>query len=355
MRDALLTGFSASLAGKVERDVSAAGFDVDIEAPVGGDLNAAGASVSVTEPVGEDVTAVGFNLRIRKGAAIGGNARLSAGNIVLDAPVSGSLIAAAGSMTVNGTVAGEARLTAGELTFGSEARIDGTLTYFAPQPIEVSPSVVAADRVHFQRLEAFHPMRPLQYRIEDFVPKLWPSFLALFLGFLLTLVFLVAVAAIFLSFAPRLVEELREEASVAPLRSLVLGALALAMLLGLVPVSAISLVGIPLIPVVLLALPVFWMAGYLIGGYALAIGVGSAFRPIPSTVATRLVALAVALIVIAALNFIPVFGWLTNFGIGLVGLGAIASFGMRLIAARFRLAEAPTDVSSSSQANETRP
>lgn len=333
-RDALAVGFSVNLESRVEGDGHALGFNVDIEGPVGRNLYTSGFSVTVEQPVGEDVTAAGFNVHLRKGAAVGGNARLTGGTVTLDAPVAGSLLAAAGALNVNGTIAGDARLTAGTLVFGPEARIAGTLTYAARTPIDIPASVIAPDRVRFEQLEMGSAVDKVQDTMGRSMPHFWPSFLGLFFGFVVTILFLIVTAAVLLSLVPQRVEQLRRDAIAAPFRSIGLGVLGLATLVGLVPVSAMTLVGIPLIPVILLAIVALWIVGYLLGVYALAWRIAVALRPLEPTLAVRLAVIAVGLVVAATLNFIPFLGWLINLLLIFLGLGAIAAWLFRRLAGR---------------------
>jgi hypothetical protein len=333
-RDALLSGFTVVLTGKVEKDASAAGFSVDIDAPVGRDLYAAGFSLTVSQPVGEDVTAVGSNIHVQSQASIGGNARLAAASIIVDSPVAGSLMGSAGSFTLNGTVTGDARLTAGSLVFGPNAKIGGALTYFAAEPMTIPPNVIAADRVHYEKLAAGNAMDTVSEAMGKAVPRFWPTFFGWFFGFLLTIAFLAAAGAALFAFAPRLTESLTLDAITAPLRSTTLGVLGLSMMIGLVPVSAMTLIGVPFIPVILLAAVVLWIAGYLLGAYAVAVRAAGAFRDKPSTPVAKVFVLILGLAVFAALNFVPVIGWLINLVIVFLGLGAIMAHIVRALAGR---------------------
>jgi hypothetical protein len=323
-RDALLSGFTVDVSGKVEKDVTAAGFNVDIDAPVGGDVYVAGFSLDVTQPVNEDLSAAGFNIHVGNQATIGGNVRLAAGTIVIDAPVSGSLVAAGGSLTVNGIVSGDARLTSNNLSFGKDAKINGVLTYYATAPITIPSSVIAADRVHFEKLEVANAVNAVNETMKPDMPKFWPAIVTSILSaFALTIAFLVTFAAILFAFAPNQMEYLKEEALKSPIKTIVLGVLGLSMTVGLVPVGAMTLIGIPFIPIAMLAAFVFWVVGYIIGAYALVWRIVSAFRMPPTNNLGRLFALSLGFIAIAALNFIPVIGWLFNLAIVFLGLGAV--------------------------------
>lgn len=342
-RDALAAGFSVDITGRVEKDAHAAGFDVDVNAPVGEDLYAAGFSVKVGQPVTGDLSASGFNVLIREGAKIGGNARLMGGTIVVGAPVSGSLLAAARSLTVNAPIAGDARLAASELSFGPEARIGGALTYSAPEPIEIAPSIIAPEKVRFERLEFGGRMGSFREAMHRSMPHFWPSFLGMLFGFLITLAFLFVVGAVLMAIAPLTVERLRERAIEKPFLSMGLGVLGLGLLIGLIPISAMSIIGIPLVPVVMLAIVAFWTVGYLLGIYALSWRVAGALGELQDSMPTRLAVLAVGLIIAAALNFIPFFGWLINLLILFLGLGGIVAWMLDALASRQSVKELPPD------------
>ncbi|MEQ8399903.1 MAG: hypothetical protein RIB53_04705 [Roseitalea porphyridii] len=323
-RDAFASGFSAALNGDVTGDGHAAGFDVDVDGTIGADLYAVGGFVSVAAPVGEDVTASGFSVRLRPGADVGGNARLTAGRIEVDAPVAGSLMAAGGRIRLNAPVSGDVRLTGGDIGFGGSARIDGELVYAAPEEIDIPEGVIAAERVRFIQLASDEGLREMREALQEPGQLFWPSFFAMLWGFIVSLAFLTALGAILIAFAPRLVAEGYGKAHDRPGPSILLGFLALATLFGLVPVSAMTIIGIPLIPVVILFIVASWMLAYLLGTYSVALRLGSAFGFDAADNTRKLLALFVGLVVMAMLNFIPLLGWLINFVVVLLGLGAIA-------------------------------
>lgn len=112
------------------------------------------------------------------------------------------------------------------------------------------------------------------------------------------------------------------------------GGLGFATLVGSVPVAAVTLVGLPLVPLLVLALIVLWTLGYAPGVHVIATRVWRAFDGVADGVGAKLSTLAVALIVIVALNFIPFVGWLVNLAVSLLGLGAMTLAASERIAAR---------------------
>ena len=322
-RDAFISGFNADVNARVEKDVHAAGFDVNLNAPIGGDAYAAGFSVEVTQPIGDDLTVSAFNVSITDKATIGGNARLAGRTIKVDSPIAGSIAAAAADLTLNNAVSGDAVLTVGSLKFGTNAKINGKLTYYAAEPIAIAASVISADRIQFNKLTVSNAAEAVRETSERSLPAFWPSYLGVISGFMLLIGFLIAVGAVMLAFTPERMERLKDEALHSPIKIMALGVLGLSMAIGLVPVSGMTLVGIPLIPVAILITFALWIVGYVIGAYSVGVRVIAGFKVGPTSAANKLLVLAVGVVVLSLLNFIPIIGWLINLAVLFLGLGAI--------------------------------
>jgi hypothetical protein len=338
-RDAFMTGFAVDVTQNVQHDLGAAAFDLDVSAPVGGDAYLAGFSIEVDQPISEDLTATGFNIHVSQNAPISGNARLAGGTVTVDGPLAGSLIATAGTLTLNGPITGDARLLVQSLTFGSGAKINGRLTYSATKPLSIPTSVIDPARVTFQQLATQDGVETAREVVKENVPVFWWGLTGALVAFAVSIAFLTALAAALLAFMPERMEALRSEAIRAPVKTMALGVLGLSMSIGLVPVGAVTLIGIPLMPIALLSAIVFWVLGYVIGAYALTTRIFEGFQVTPLTMGTKLLALALGFVILALLNFIPVVGWLLNLAIVFLGLGSIV---MR--AARSIVHEEPTVV-----------
>ncbi|MBC7739008.1 MAG: hypothetical protein H7245_17750 [Candidatus Saccharibacteria bacterium] len=322
-RDVLAAGATVNLRGSVAHDAHATGFDVEVEAATGGSVYAAGATVTQRGTVGQDLTASGFTVRTTPEAVTTGNARLSGGVVTIEGPVTGALTASGGEVVLNAAVGGDVVLAAGSLRFGPAARIGGTLRYFTGAAVEIPASVVAPDRVTFVQVHMTNPFRDMGGMGRDRWPRM-PGMLSVMAGFAVTLGFLTLLGAMFLTFVPSPVEALRRSALARPGRCLIAGFLGLACLFGLVPVGAMTIIGLPLVPFVLLAVIVLWTLAYLLGAYALALRVVQAAGVTQEPgVWGRVGALTGGLIVVALLNFIPVVGWMINLTLVLWGLGAM--------------------------------
>lgn len=325
-RDILVAGGSITAQGRVGQDTHAAGFSVQVEADTAGSVYAAGGAVTLRGPIGQDLSAAGFSVHTSPGAITKGNARLAGGTVTIEGPVQGALSAAGAEVILNAPIDGDVMIFAEKLSFGSDARIAGTLRYSTPAEIVVPESVIAAGRVTFERLDHSDMMDDMgrTWMGKDY-PVL-PTFMTMLGAFLMTLGFFIVVGAIFLGFAPRQVESLRQRAVARPGLTFLTGVIGLSMLFGLVPISAMTLIGLPLVPIAVLAIIAIWTLGYVLGAYIIALRVLAGFgtKEEPGIVG-RLVTLAVGVTAMAILNFIPFIGWLANFALVLLGIGAMTS------------------------------
>lgn len=322
-RDVFASGFTIGIGHKVNGNAHAAGADIDIQAPVTGDLEAAGLAVRISAPVGRDVSALGASIKITGEATIGGNARLVAKTLVLEAPVGGSVLAAAQDLRIAAPVSGDVRLVGRAITFAESARIGGTLFYSAPNPIDIPTSVASADRIHFEPLSIGAPRASRDWM------HVWPATSTIFFTAAIFISCLVLLAGLLLSLAPKSSQSLQREVTETPFRTMGIGILGLAMLLGLLPLCIMTLIGLPFIPFVLLAVIAFWIGGYLLGVMGLSMRIYAAFRPLPEGLAPKLLLIAVGLVIVALLNFVPFVGWLLNLAIMFLGLGGILSYAGR--------------------------
>lgn len=344
-RSLFAAGPAVRVDSPIGRDAHLAGFSVHASGATGGDLYAMGGDVTLDGAVGGDLTAGGFSLSVGPGASVEGNARLAGGSVSIAAPVRGTLVASGGAVTLDAPVGGDAWIAADHLAFGPAARIAGQLHLAAPDEVQVPGAVVPADRITRRPMSEAGRFDPGREWRRDWMlahHEEWgiPGALGLSLAAVLTLLFLLAAGAAFLASAPVLVERLRRQASLRPWRALLLGALGLSALVGAIPVAAASLIGLPLVPIAILALILLWTLGYLLGLHVAAQAVLAGLRghAAPAGFGWSVLGLALALLLAALLNFVPLLGWMANMLLGILGLGAMA-----LVLAE-RLAPPPREV-----------
>ncbi|MCF2870393.1 hypothetical protein L0664_04880 [Octadecabacter sp. G9-8] len=320
--DTFVTARSAQVEGAASGDLHVSGFDVAVDVDVAEDLYAMGSTVVIRGTVAEDLSVMAFSARTESSAEIGGNARLMGSSVTLDGPVAGALSVIGRDVILNARITGDVRISAQTLSFGPEAVVSGRLTYSTKEQITVPAYVAPEERVTFEQVtgaQIFEDWRDIGTEM----PAL-PTFASMMFGFIISLLFFLALGALMLGFMPRRLARLRRSVAQAPGQTFMLGVIGLSMLFGTVPVTALTIVGLPFVPIALLAILVAWVLGYALGAYSVAMrvwaGLGGADDP--SNFA-RLAILAAAITFIALLNFIPFVGWVANYTLVLLGIGAM--------------------------------
>lgn len=319
-RDAFAAGYDVVLGAPVAGDAHLGGFNVSASSDISGDLYAAGFSISLTGTVAGDITAMGNTISIASPTPVGGNLRLAGQTVNLTAGVAGSALIAAQTATLGAPISGDLTFVGESLNFGPDARVDGQVTLRGPRPIEVPPSVAPPERVTFELMTGPDYATEAGRTAEHVVRSIWPAVWATGLWWLLLFV----VGTAFITLTPRLVEGLQSAAGQRPLRRIGAGLVALAALLGFVPVLIMTIVGMVLVPFAALFVAIVWALGYLAGTYLLGARMAAALMPVDSTV-KRLAILAVSILVAGFLGMIPVVGWLVTLLLLCFGLGAVVA------------------------------
>lgn len=335
-RDAFAAGYDVSLSGPVSGNAHLAGFNVTSAADVTGDLYAAGYSISITGGVGGDITAMGNSINLAAPRPVPGNLRLAGQTVTITSEVGGSALVTAQSLTLSAPVKGDVGFFGEKLSFGPNARVDGTLTIHAPQPVTVPETVASADRVHFEQLVAPDYASEAGKTAEHVVKGFWPAVWATGLWWLL----LIVVGVLFITLAPRLTQSLQSVSGTRPFRRLGLGIVAFAAAVGLVPVLAMTLVGLVLVPFAVLIVVIACILAYLAGAYLVVLRVARALLPIDSNL-RRLAVLAVAVVLVGLLGMIPVLGWLLSLLVLCFGFGSIATVIMNRLTSSDRVEPLP--------------
>ena len=320
--DAFVAGRTLRLQGDAGGDLHVSGYDVNVDADTSQDLYVLGVTVVLRGAIAQDLTAAAVTLRTEKEAATQGNARLIGNSVVLDGPIAGSAMITGRDVILNSEISGDVRILAQTLSFGPDAKIGGALTYSTEDKIAVPERVAPAARVVFEPVSSGRLREEWEHMGRE-MPVL-PTFASIVFGFVVSLLFFVVLAALMLAFMPKRLARMRRSITEAPGQTLLLGVIGLSILFGMVPITALTIIGLPFAPIVLLAIVVAWTLGYALGAYSIALRIWSGLGgdEDPTTV-TRLLVFAAAITLIALLNFIPFLGWVANYTLVLVGIGAM--------------------------------
>jgi hypothetical protein len=323
-KDRVTIGGSVRQAEPVSGDMVGVGGDVELAASVAGNGVLAGGNVVVRESVGRDLIAGGGNVTLE--ASVARNARLAGGNVEITpkgsiagklsvaggtvqvrGPVGGSIDAAAGDLLIDAAVGGDVRVAGGSVELGPNARIAGRLLQRGWIDVRRDPAAQVAGGI--ERREPRHESRDVS--TAHAFGWAWSITLA---------VIAAVIAGAFPAIATRLGANLRDK----PGLSVLLGFAVLACVPATALLLGITIIGIPIAVLLLVAyglllIVAYASAGVLIGDAALA-RVRAAEA---SQAAWRAGAAAVAVIALALLGRVPFVGWLFGLAALLAGIGAI--------------------------------
>ena len=315
--DVFLAGETVRLGAEIGGSAHLAGRRVEIAGAVGQDVYAAGQEVSLGAPVAGDATLAGYDLQVT--GEVGESLRATAATVRVAAPVGGPALLAGESVTLDAPIAGDVALMAETLQFGEAAAIGGRLVLYGD---EDRLAAVPARVVPLERIE----LRTPEDRGGPPIAVGPPSIAMAAGGFLASVAVLALLAWLAAVIAPVGVEVMRDRVSLRPFRTLGLGFVALSALVGAAVVIALTIIGLVVAPVVLLAAMLLGFAGWVVAVYMIGSALWEAMRRgEPDTLGERALAALLGAAVASVIFLVPFLGWLLMLCAVLVGMGALTS------------------------------
>lgn len=304
--DLIAAGGTVLVSGDVAADLAAAAGSVTVLGNVGDDVRAAGGNILLRSEVGGDVVLAGGQLNI--GGSIAGDLLAGGGAVRVDAPVSGNVRIGGGDVYLNSAISGNVEVYTDKLTLGKGARIAGSLTYAAGKEATMEEGAVVSGEVTFNKRERTVSVGGIVAIIS----------LALIATTLSQLAAALLLGLVFRRYAVRLVET----AAAKPLLEVGRGLIICIVL----PVASLmllwSLIGIPLgiLGLLIFAMTIVFLwiiTPVLLGSFAYRSFFGGEFDVNWKTI-------LLGVFVYALLGLIPIVGWLAQFILMLLTLGAVA-------------------------------
>lgn len=309
--DVISFGRDIDVAGIVVGDVMAAGRSITVTADVDGDVRIAGETLNVTAPVTGEVMAAGRDVVLRDTARVDGRAMLAGERVRVGGAVGGNVKAAGRTVTVLGAIAGDAELMGEEIIIAATARIDGDLVYRSQTEADIAPGAEILGDTVFIRSDGPKDL------VDRFLAGASVLGLTMFAGlFLLGSLQTLVAPGLFTTACDRLRR---------PWRSLGIGFAVLVLAPVAMVLTAITVIGIPITVVVLALFVVALLLGLLLSAGALGrFGAQLIGRNGDSSFLARELALAVGLLALFIVGFIPVLGGLVFIAALVFGLGVLS-------------------------------
>jgi len=292
-----------------------AGCPVRIDSPVDNDVFAAGCEVRVNTRIDGKLRVAGGSVEIGPDAVITGNASIAGGEVVVRGTVKGDLHAAGGEVRIDGTVEGDVRAGAGELRLGPNAKIGGKVRYRAGE-FKRDENAQVANGVSGSRRGSRHT----SFDVDDFgfhhhsgLGWIWTASLMILAGI---------VAALLPGFSGRVSDELRTR----PWLTLLFGFIAFVCIPAAAVLMMVTIIGIPIGLLAIVGYVALLFLGYIATSVVLGGLVLDRVQPEAGrNLGWRALASVAAMLALAIVGRVPVFGHAVAFVALLVGVGAIVA------------------------------
>ena len=368
--DLIVFGQTVTINGKVDGDLMTAAQTVAVNGEVTGSIRMAGSILFVGEKaaIGGDIVGAGYSFEDRQGSTIGQDLVFAGGQILLAGDVTRNVQVATGGLDLRGNVGGDVDAEVGEadqvnagppptlfmphstiaapnikpgLTVNSSATVGGTLKYTQSKDVTIPAGVVSGKVT--RTIPATNTAARREETMEQKITR-WG------LNFVRTSITLILIGLFLLWLFPLFMRGLSDQLQAKPLPSLGWGAIAwAAFFFSLLVIMTVTILGGLLFGVLTLGQltgTVIWLGilslfGMIVGFVLVTTFVAKVvfgvalgkwiFLQAKSPLAEHkywpmVVGVLITVIVTALLSFplIPGFlGWLVNFAIVLLGLGAL--------------------------------
>ncbi|MGI6468261.1 MAG: polymer-forming cytoskeletal protein [Syntrophomonadaceae bacterium] len=171
--DVFAAGQNININGKVNGDIMAAGQSVRIAAAVDGDVRVAGNDISIQSSISRNLSIAGNTIRLEQTASIGKDVLLFGTNVDILGTVNRQVLGAAQNFRLAGSIGSDLRLwEVNSLNLGPAAAIGGDLIYKSPQQAQIASGARVGGETRWEQ-GAADPIKPQQQ-------VSWPSLLMWF-------------------------------------------------------------------------------------------------------------------------------------------------------------------------------
>lgn len=310
-QDAYIAGGNILVDGNVNGDLLVAGGTVTISGKIKNNVRVIGGQIIISGSIGGNLSIAGGSINITNSAALEGNIAAAGGNLMVLSPIKKDINFAGGTFNLGNSVSGDVIATVGQITLSPQAKIKGNLTYLSDTEATIQEgAVVSGETVHNQPPPEVKRPQPAKATIA--------SFSRVFLFFkLLSLISSIIIGLIFIKFFPVNFQKTADQISTKFWGSLGRGFLILIVTPIVFVVLLMTVVGIPLGFMLIVALGILvyfakffvslWVGQKILGRDSSKVGW----------------ALVLGLVVVMIAGSIPLLGWIASLLTLFLGLGAI--------------------------------
>ena len=305
--DVVVAGGTVTIADSVRGDVLVAGGTVRVTATVEDDVRAVGGQVEIDGTVRDDVLAAGGTVTLTPATTVGGRAWLAGATVNVGGKIGKGLKAAGEHIVIRAEIGGDAELAGEHIEIGPGAVIRGQLRYLSRNAAQIDRGARIDGSV--TRMEFEHAAAPRA-----------PAAGVRFGGFVMLGVAAIVFYLLWPGFSVEAAGTLRR----APGKSLAYGLASFATLPVVIVLLLITIIGVLLALPLMALYPVLLLTGLLTAIIFLSdLGLRRLGRADSASRGQRVAAIAVTLLVLWLLCFLPGIGALVMFALMVLGLGAL--------------------------------
>lgn len=319
-KDLFVVSGESNFDGVVKGDLFIIGGKVNISGKVLGDLRVIGGEVTISGEFENDLVVIGGKVDISQSANIKGQSLFIGGETSLNAVANNPVKIISAKTFLNNQTNSDLEVTTQDLIFGSGAKINKGVTYYAPKKASEQSGSVITGAVNFNPITPVQDINFVKRAVINFV-SFW-----LILKFVTTLLIAFILAYIFRIFTKSVVDISLDSFG----KSLLLGLLAVFVTPIIIILLLVSLVASPigiLILILSIALTIIIPAvsGIMAGALIRKLFTKKDIYVIDfSTVAIGVVALTF-------ISFVPYLGDITKMLLNLVAIGAVGRYAYKTI------------------------
>ena len=316
--DAYVAGGVVIINGVINGDLLTAGGMVTISGEIKGDVRAAGGNVQVTgADIGGNLTLGGGSANIDKSSNINGSIVIGAGNLQIFAPIGKGATIGGGSVLLANSIGSSVKAASEDLSLSSNAKIDGDLTYWSENDVNLSEGATVSGTITKQL--------PKDTKIEkadaDFAKGVATALAGLFIAIkLLDLFWLAIIGLLIVILFPTFSSKTADYASKKAGWALLFGFLTLILMPIIGMLLFATLVGIPIALLLLFVFMIVFWVGRVFAIYALGRFI---LGKISKKNDSKPLAYLLGLLIYFILCLIPVIGFITSVIVSLAGVGAL--------------------------------
>lgn len=301
--DLFCAGMNVSISGKVKGDVFCAAQSLRVSGEIEGSVKLAGQTVNFSSPKVAKAGVVGQTVTIDSATEVTQDAQLAGQDLTVNGDVGRDLAVAGQNVVIANKVGRDVTGSVEKLTLSSGAEVGGDLDYTSTTEAVIQDGAVVSGSVNRQQ--------PKEKQSTNFAVFKPVSILYLF--FAMIIVSLVLVVAF-----PRLFNETNGRIMSLPGKTALIGFAGVFFTPILAILLMITVVGIPLAILILLA----WMVVLFVSGPAFAYSVGAR---VWKRSESPMIIMLVGSVLLILLYIIPIIGFFAVVAAGLLGTGALLS------------------------------